>query len=132
MAFTEDITRFTREGRDLDEDVWKVTLFVWDTTELDWVRMTQPIIDATDSELYLKVDDLEQYILDQMEQYNLSDWDDSGDPEYYGFLDKSGNFIIVEINETDSTVRYYSGSSNYSTAWTNRISQSYDDFATEF
>lgn len=98
-----DIGRYSREGRDLDEEVWKVSLYVWNpdaTPTPDWERMTQPLIDATNSELYLKVDDLEQYILDQRLQFLYSGTlEDSGDT-YVGYEDKNGIYYIAKYDSS--------------------------------
>ncbi len=47
---------------DSDEGVFKVALEVWDTIGLDWVRMTQPVIDAGD--LTLSFSDIEALLAD--------------------------------------------------------------------
>ena len=127
-----DISRYTREGLDLDEDCWKVSLYVWDSVALDWVRMTQPLIDATNSNLYLKVDDLEQYILDQLVQYKLSNFDVSTDPKYVGYLNKGGAWYIKQITISTGVILYAVGASGYAAAWTARTEQSYDVFSEKF
>jgi len=127
-----DIARYTREGLDLDEDCWKVSLYVWDSGTLDWVRMTQPLIDATNSELYLKVDDLEQYILDQLQQYKLSNFDTSADPIYLGYLNKSGAWYIKQITLSTGAILYAAGASGYAAAWADASGQSYDLFSEKF
>ena len=58
--------------------------------------------------------------------YKVCDTDDSGNPKYYGFVNKSGKWMIM--NETDgatNSFRYCSGESDYPTNWTNRASLTY-------
>jgi len=64
--------------------------------------------------------------------YKISDMDSAASPEYYGYLNRFGDWYIVEV--TDTTVRYCRGSNSYSylTAWTNRVSLSYDYFHNVF
>jgi hypothetical protein len=64
-------------------------------------------------------------------EFLIHDLDESGDPAYYGFLNRSGQWYIIEAT-SETTFRYASqesvGSSNraYTDAWTNRASLSYD------
>lgn len=61
-------------------------------------------------------------------QYKISDIDSTNG--YYGFVDAAGNWYIMK--ETSTSYRYVKGTSGYTTAWTNRASQSYDYFYTTF
>lgn len=67
---------------------------------------------------------------------SINDIDESGLPvAYYGFEDEFGNWCIMKEDATTSTnptYRYATGTSGYSTAWTNRASQSYDIFGSKF
>ena len=67
-----------------------------------------------------------------IDSYRISDIDDAGDPQYYGFLDKYGNWYILQM--TDTTARYTKGDtySDYATNWANRVSLSYDYFHVVF
>lgn len=105
-------------------------MYVWNTSTLQWEKMVQPVIEAGD--LYVAVDDLEQYVLDKLDQYKLDDYDVSGNPIYLGYQDKDGKYYIKRINTSTGAVDYSYGASGYSTAWTNRATESYNDFATEF
>lgn len=104
--------------------------WVWDPDGTEWVKMEQPVIEAGD--LYVAVDDLEQYTLDQLLQYKMDDFDVSGNPIYVGYQAKDGKYYIKRINTSTGAVDYSYGASGYSTAWTNRATESYNDFATEF
>lgn len=55
----------------------------------------------------------------------LSDWDDTTLPSYYGYLDADGNWRIKKIG-SDNTIKYAKGTTNYTTNWTNRAGLSYD------
>ncbi len=127
-----NIGRYSREGRDFDEEVWKISCYVWDASLLTWVRMTQPLIDATNSNLYLKVDDLEQYVLDQLAQYKLSNFAVSSDPIYLGYMNKTGAWYIKQITVSTGVILYAVGTSGYAAAWTAKTLQSYDVFSEKF
>lgn len=49
--------------------------------------------------------------------YRIAELDDST-PAYYGFMDKNGNWFI--LRDDNGTYKYLTGSSGFSTAWTNR------------
>lgn len=51
---------------------------------------------------------------------------------YLGYLDKDGNWYIAEIDETNGTMKYVKGTSGFTTAWSNRASQTYLDFDSIF
>ena len=150
-------------GMDEDSEGLHVNQWVWDTATAAWIRMTQPVIELTTSNLYLALDGvegsltaIEGYIdgvegslttiegyldgveasltlmTDTLGHYFASDIDESGDPAYYGFLDKAGNWYILEVNTASGTYRYEVGASAYSTAWTNRATQSYGYFDAKF
>lgn len=62
--------------------------------------------------------------------YALSDIDDSTTTEYYGYEKSDGGWYIKKL--ASNAITFVKGSSNYSTAWTNRASQTYASFATTF
>ena len=69
--------------------------------------------------------------------YGINNTDNDGNdvnPNYYGFEDKDGNWYIMKEDKSSNPAIYtYSlGASDYSTAWTNRASQSYDTFGNTF
>jgi hypothetical protein len=68
--------------------------------------------------------DSERISTDATGGYMVANIDNSGDPKYYGFEDASGNYYIMK--ETGGAYTYTAGTSGYSTAWTNRASESYD------
>jgi len=115
-----------------DDDMKGIAViqYVWDTDTLAWVKMEQPVIEAGD--LYVAVDDLEEYTLDQLLQYKMSDYDDDSGTVYIGYVDKDGNWFIKKVDTSNGQVRYVAGTSGYATAWSNRTSQSYDYFYNEF
>lgn len=105
--------------------------WVWNTSTLAWEKMKQPNFQNT-GDIYISVDDVEQYILDTLAHYKMANFDVASNPLYVGMLDKGGNYYIKRINTSTGVVDYSKGTSGYSTAWTNRASESYNDFATEF
>ena len=69
-------------GMDLDEEVFKIAGYVWDTDLLEWVRMQQPTIHADD--ITVSMDDVEallakDYWHDQRLAYDVSE-----NLEYFG------------------------------------------------
>jgi len=61
-------------------------------------------------------------------QYHISDIDTSGNPMYFGYVDPTVNWYIMQLNTTTGTSRYCKGSSGYTSAWGARASQFYDYF----
>ncbi len=62
-----------------------------------------------------------------LEKYQLSDIA-RGDTEYWGYLDKDGNWYILRFNRSTGARRYTRGNSDYPTNWTSRTSLTYDYF----
>jgi len=109
-----------------------VQMYVWDWDDLEWVKMQQPEFSLT-GEIKVDNEELEGLITDQLQDYFLDDFDEASDPVFYqGFQKKDGAYFIVRTNTTTGAVDYTAGASAYSTAWTNRASESYSDFASTF
>ena len=69
--------------------------------------------------------------------YGINNLDDDGNDanaNYYGFEASDGSWYIMKEDKSSNPVvyTYSTGSSGYSTAWTNRASQSYDTFGNTF
>ena len=65
--------------------------------------------------------------------YKPSDMDaSSATANYFGFLDPSGDWYILQLNLSTGAARYAKGSSNYTTNWTGRASLTYDYFSNVF
>lgn len=66
--------------------------------------------------------------------YFISDKDDDVSPNYYGFVDKDGNWYILKeiISAGNDTYRYIKGVSEYTTNWTGRAGLTYDYFYNTF
>ncbi len=56
--------------------------------------------------------------------YSPSDIDESGTPQYYGFLLADGGWYIMRVGTT--TIRYIKGTTAYTTAWAGRAVLAYD------
>ena len=69
---------------------------------------------------------------DPRTKYAFSNLDDSGDPIYVGYEDKDGGYYIMRFNESTGVADYTKGTSAYSTAWTNRATETYASFSTTF
>lgn len=74
--------------------------------------------------------------LDILAGYYLADTDETTTTKYWGFTKSNGiHYILKETTSSGIlSYRYYSGGTDtdYSTAWTNRASKSYDYFYTVF
>jgi hypothetical protein len=70
--------------------------------------------------------------VDPSSEYGISDLDSGGSTQYFGFLDRHDNWMIMQV--TSTTVRYVKGVglSSYQTSWTGRAGLSYDYFSTVF
>jgi hypothetical protein len=68
-------------------------------------------------------------LIDPTLGYKISDIDE-GSTSYYGYLDKSGNWYIMQVTAT--TVRYIKGTEDYSTNWEGRAELMYDYFSGVF
>lgn len=66
-----------------------------------------------------------------LKKYSLTDYVESVDPEYYGFLALDGSWYIQKFTAS-GTIRYTKGDSDYTTNWTNRVSLTYDYFDAVF
>ena len=90
---------------------------------------------ANIGDIEVAVDDVEQYILDMQIHYKIANMDTGNATyDYFGFLDKGGNYYIMRQDKTggDSAFLYSSGASGYAAAWTGRAGESYAIFSTEF
>lgn len=69
-----------------------------------------------------------------MESYRLSDKDDDGSPNYYGFTDSDGGWYVMKetVSAGNDTYRFAKGSADYAANWSNRASLSYDYFFNVF
>ncbi len=66
---------------------------------------------------------------DTLFRYKLARLPVPGDTlTYLGYLDKDGNWYIIEIDETNGTQKYVKGSSGFTTAWSSRAAQAYEEF----
>lgn len=87
--------------------------------------VTSGIIDSV-SKGYLQSTALNTARLSELGSYEISDTDDDAEPNYYGYLKSSGEWYIMK--EESGAYRYVKGDDEYTTAWTDRASQSYDYF----
>jgi hypothetical protein len=106
-------------------------LYVWNSVTLVWDKMVQPYF-SLEGDVEVDTDALEALVEDTLQQYFMDDFDVSGNPIYVGYQRKDGYYYIQRFNTTTGAVDYTAGTSAYSTAWTNRASESYNDFATTF
>ena len=68
-------------------------------------------------------------------RYRISDQDIAGSGVFYfGYVDPAGAWYLMKQDGSSNptTYRYVKGDSDYTTAWTNRATQTYDYFYTVF
>lgn len=72
--------------------------------------------------------------MDPLVGYHISDMDDSGDPQYFGFEDEAGDWYILQYESATGALRYVAGSGagTYAGNWTGRVGLSYDLFENVF
>ena len=105
---------------------------VYNSTSGQWELEEQAYIDSVTANLYLAVDEIEGQLDDMLANYFLDDYDISSDPIYIGYQTKDGAYYIKRVYTSNGAVDYTKGTSAYSTAWTNRASESFADFGTTF
>ena len=64
--------------------------------------------------------------------YSISNSEDTGTYKYFGFEDKNGNWYILRKTIATNVYLYTANTSDYSTGWTNRATQTYASYATTF
>ncbi len=67
-----------------------------------------------------------------LDKYQPSDQDVSSDSQYFGFIDRLGNWYIQQFSNSNGTFRYVKGTSNYTANWANRTNLDYDYFYNVF
>lgn len=82
---------------------------VYNPTSGKWELEQQGVIESVSSNLYLAVDDIEQYILDQLDQYKFSGWAVSGTAVYLGYEDKDGNYYVSYFETSTGVITYSKG-----------------------
>ena len=75
---------------------------------------------------------LENAINDSLDNYKISDGDETGTTKYYGYISKTGRWYIMQNDTTANTYRYASGATAYTTNWTNRAALTYGYFNSIF
>lgn len=59
-----------------------------------------------------------------LDEYEISDKDESSSTKYYGYLAVDGAWYIMKVTSTE--IRYSKGTTSYTTNWTGRVSLTYD------
>uniref|UniRef100_A0A6M3L102 Uncharacterized protein n=1 Tax=viral metagenome TaxID=1070528 RepID=A0A6M3L102_9ZZZZ len=68
-----------------------------------------------------------------LSQYAVSNILSSGTSiTHYGLVARNGSWYILEEDTTNGTYMYNTGTSSYTTAWTNRKTATYNYFYVEF
>jgi hypothetical protein len=68
--------------------------------------------------------------MDPISAYKFSDSATVDTIDYYGYVDTSGHWYIIEL--TDTTARYCNGTSDYEANWANKTNLDYDLFYNVF
>lgn len=64
--------------------------------------------------------------------YKISDTDLASSTQYFGFVKHDGSYYIMQRNKLTGAWRYSAGTSGYALAWTNRTTETYNYYYTEF
>ena len=56
----------------------------------------------------------------EMTDMPISDIDDASNPQYYGYVNQEGGWVIMKYDTSAKTIRYAKGFGNYASNWTNR------------
>jgi hypothetical protein len=64
--------------------------------------------------------------------YSIANKEATATYKYFGFQKSDGGWYIMRKTIATNIFEYVAGASAYSTAWTNRASQTYTDYATAF
>lgn len=81
-------------------------------------------------DIQVDTDNLEQLVTDQQFDYKMSDYMQSGNVMYVGYLHKSGSWIIKSFDISTGALRYAYGASGYD--FTDPTSFSYDYYSAVF
>jgi len=117
-------------GYDFDFEMCAVAMYKDDGA--GGVELWDGIVDISVSgDLYVVVDDLEQYILDQLDQYKFSGYVVSGTAVYLGYENKAGAYYVQYIETSTGVVTYAVGTGGI-VAPGSYSGLSYDSFANKF
>jgi hypothetical protein len=106
-----DKDEFLKELKEILKDALKVTVYGGGGGGSGWQFITEKLSD-------------------NLSNYKISDKDDDASPNYYGFIDKDGNWYILKFTESAGadTFLYCKGTSGYTTNWTSRAGLTYQQF----
>lgn len=65
-------------------------------------------------------------------EYHISDMSLGGAVEYFGFVEASGRWFIMEHDTATHSFRYKAGATDYATAWANKLMLVYGLYNDEF
>ena len=116
-------------GYDFDFEMCKVAVYIDDGA--GGVALWDGVVDIdVTGSFYVYVDDLEQYILDQLAQYQYTGFLEDGTDTYIGYEDKDGNYYIEKYPDTGLvTFAVGTGGIPATGTWTGL---SYGTFASKF
>lgn len=73
--------------------------------------------------------DVAQWQFDALEHYKISDWDDSTDTVYLGFVGRGTKYYLMKINTaTNNVTWYYDADSTYAVAWAARAGLTFGQY----
>ncbi len=58
--------------------------------------------------------------MDILDRFQLSDWIDTGDPQYYGYLAPNGEWYIKRLDNANRQNRFARGLGDFPAAWAGR------------
>jgi len=112
----------------------------WNTVSLEWEANTGgttagPDVNVTNFPAVISgasVPVTLANLFDNLANFKISDMDSDQDPSYFGFVDKDGNWYIMQMTDSTEAFRYIKGTTGYTTNWGNRLILSYAYFYNTF
>ncbi len=125
---TETVIISGTGGQTVNITLEEVSDFVYDPPPQDRTNLTQTIPLHYDGEKITRQRPFPVMNENVTDKYRPADDDDNGNPEYYGFTDRFGNWYIEKFDSDNGSHRYARGSSDYITNWNNRTDLGYNYF----
>ncbi len=112
-----------------------VNNFIWNTNTLAWEAATGSLgaggaVEVTN---FPATQNVALTNGNPLAAYKPSDLDTGADPNYFGFLDGTGNWYVLRLSIASGQARYAKGTAGgYAAGWTGRAGLTYDYFSNVF
>ena len=106
----------------------QVRNLIYNVSDMDWEAATGSLGAGG----AVEVTNFPTFHDDPLASYKITGLDSSGIPAYFGYVDKDGNWVIMQLDTGGGTALWAKGTSDYGTNWGNRGGLSYGTFDTVF